>query len=294
MAYFDTLGSGELTARITTDISQIEDGITGSLAMFLTAAATFVSAFVIAYVAYWKLALALSTALIVMFFTGGAGIAYPVKWHKEARGFTGRGATVIEEAISSIRHVTAFGLQEILVQRYDSLLQKGQKPALKGGFGIAIAVSVLQAVPYLTYGLAFWLGSILLVRGEMTVADLTTATLAIVIGSWTIGRVSPSAKAFLGSITSASIILESIMRQSPEDPFSEEGERLKNANLDIAFRDVQLVYPSRREVTVLEDLNLVIPAFKTTALVGESGCGKSSIIGLIERFYMPTRGNISK
>lgn len=294
MAFFDTLGTGELTSRITSDISLIQEGITGSLAMFLTAAATFISAFVVAFVAYWKLALALSSTLIVMFVTGGVGVAYPVRWTKQSRALSGRGATVVEEAISSIRHVTAFGLQESLVQRYDRYLQQAQRPALKGGIGTALAVSVLQAVPYLTYGLAFWFGSILLVRGEMSVADVTTATLAIVIGAWTVGRVSPSAKAFLSSISSASVILESISRKSSEDPFSEAGERLENGHLDITFHDVQLIYPSRREVTVLDDFNLVVPAFKTIALVGESGCGKSSIIGLLERFYKPTRGTICK
>ncbi|ORY16984.1 P-loop containing nucleoside triphosphate hydrolase protein [Clohesyomyces aquaticus] len=292
MAFFDTLGSGELTSRITSDISLIQEGITGSLAMFLTAAATFVSAFVIAYVAYWKLALALSSTLVVMFFTGGMGIAYPVKWTKESRAMSGRGATIVEEAIGSIRHVTAFGIQDNLVRRYDEYLQKAEKPALKGGIGVALAVSVMQAVPYLTYGLSFWFGSILIVRGETNTASVTTATLAIVIGAWTIGRVTPSAKAFLSSISSASVILESISRKSTEDPFSEDGLRLTNGNQDITFQNVQLIYPSRPEVTVLDDLNLVVPAAKTTAIVGASGCGKSSIIGLLERFYKPTRGSI--
>jgi ATP-binding cassette subfamily B (MDR/TAP) protein 1 len=126
----------------------------------------------------------------------------------------------------------------------------------------------------------------------MSVSGVVTSALAIVIGAWAVGRVAPNAKAFISSIASAATILESISRKSPQDPFSEGGERLENGSQDMTFRNVQLIYPSRREVAVLRELNVVFPASKTTAIVGASGCGKSSIIGLIERFYSPTGGEI--
>ena len=294
MAFFDTLGAGELTTHITSDITLIQEGITGNLSVSLTASATFISAFVITFVEYWKLALILTSTVIMLTVTGTIGVALPVKWTKESLACYGSGASVAEEAIGSIRHVTAFGIQESMIQRYDNYLKRAERPGFKAGVITAIMIGAVNAVPYLSYGLSFWEGSRLLVNGEMSVSGVTTSTLAIVLGAWAVGRVAPNTKAFVSSIASAAGILESIARKSPQDPFSEEGKRLEKSNYDITFRNIQLIYPSRRKVTVLKDLNLVIPDSKTTAIVGASGCGKSSIIGLIERFYQPTKGEICR
>lgn len=294
MAFFDTLGSGQLTTRITSDITLIQEAITGNLSVSLTAAATFISAYIIAFVEYWKLALILTSTVIVLTVTGTVGVALPVKWTTQSLAYYSSGATVAEEAISSIRHVTAFGIQEKLVNKYDSFLVQGERPGLKASVIISLMVGMVNAVPYLSYALSFWEGSRLLLDGEISVSGVTTSTLAIVIGAWAVGRVAPNAKAFVSSIASANAVLEAISRISTQDPFSEDGEQLDDASLDLRFQGVQLVYPSRRDVTVLRDLDLVVPAFKTTAIVGASGCGKSSIIGLIERFYTATAGKISE
>jgi ATP-binding cassette, subfamily B (MDR/TAP), member 1 len=294
IAFFDTLGAGELTTRITTDITLIQEGITGNLSVSLTAAATFVSALIITFVVYWKLALVLCSTVVVLTIFGTIGIVLPVKWTKESLACYSSGASIAEEAISSIRHVTAFGIQESMIQRYMKYLKRAERPGLKAGAITTLMISASNAVPYLSYGLSFWEGSRLLVNGEISVSGVTTSTLAVVIGAWAVERVAPNAKAFVHSIASATGVLESIARRSPQDPFSEEGERPESGNSDITFRNVQLIYPSRREVTVLKDLSLVVPASMTTAIVGASGCGKSSIIGLIERFYAPTKGEIRK
>lgn len=78
-----------------------------------------------------------------------------------------------------------------------------------------------------------------------------------------------------------------IDRESPLDPTSDKGEKIEDLKGDIEFKNVSHIYPSRPEVQVLTDFNLVIPAGKITALVGASGSGKSTIVGLIERYTAP-------
>jgi ATP-binding cassette subfamily B (MDR/TAP) protein 1 len=207
MAFFDTLGAGELTTRITSDITLIQEGITGNLSVSLTAAATFISSFVITFVEYWKFALILSSTVIVLTVTGTVGIALPVKWTKESLTYYSSGASVAEEAIGSIRHVTAFGIQGRMTRRYDEYLKRAERPGFKAGVITAITIGAVNAIPYLSYGLSFWEGSRLLVGGELSVSDITTSTLAIVIGAWAVGRVAPNAKAFVSSIASATAIL---------------------------------------------------------------------------------------
>jgi ATP-binding cassette subfamily B (MDR/TAP) protein 1 len=292
IAFFDNLSAGEITTRITSDITLIQEGITGNLSVSLTATATFISAFVIAFVEYWKLAFILSSTVALFALAGTLGIQLPTRWTKRSLASYSSGASVAEEAISSIRHVTAFGIQEEMIQRYDNYLKQAERPGVKANVATALMISIVSAIPYLSYGLSFWEGSRMLVKGEISISGVTTSTLAIVIGAWSVGRITPNAKAFASCIASAGSILESISRVSPQDPLSKQGKIMKDGCLDITFQDVELIYPSRREVTVLKNLNLVIPPLKTTAIVGASGCGKSSIIGLIERFYTPTKGAV--
>jgi ATP-binding cassette subfamily B (MDR/TAP) protein 1 len=86
--------------------------------------------------------------------------------------------------------------------------------------------------------------------------------------------------------SAASELFRIIDRRSLIDPLSEDviGE--------IEIRDIEFSYPSRPRTKVLHGLTLSVPANKTTALVGASGCGKSTIMGLLEYWYQPSAGNI--
>lgn len=83
-----------------------------------------------------------------------------------------------------------------------------------------------------------------------------------------------------------------IDRPSPLDPTNDEGVVPDSVSGSIRLENIKHIYPSRPEVVVMRDVSLNIPAGKTTALVGASGSGKSTIIGLVERFYDPVGGHI--
>ena len=292
MTFFDILGSGEVTNQITSNINLIHEGITSKLSLSLTAAATFITAFVIAFIEYWKLALILSSVVVAMAATGTTGAKFAIRYTKQSLTIYGTGAAVAEETISSIRHVVAFGIQEKLAQRYTGYVLATEKYGVKAGAVIALMIGVMHGIPYLSYGLSFWQGSRFVTSGDMSAAGVVTTTLAIVIGAFAIGKVTPNAQSFASSLASATSILEAISRQSTEDPLSNSGSELEDVKGEIVFRNIKLVYPSRQNVVVLKDLSLEFPAGKTTAIVGASGCGKSSIFGLIERFYEPVGGQI--
>jgi ATP-binding cassette subfamily B (MDR/TAP) protein 1 len=199
-----------------------------------------------------------------------------------------------EEAIVSARHVSAFGIQDLLTKRYFTCLTSGAKSDIKGRNAVAAMIAWSNAMPCLVYALSFWAGSQFLVKGEMSVADVATTTLVVTIGAYAIARVAPSAQALTSSIASAATVLKAIARHSPQDPFGPDGDQPIGVTGDIELRSVSLVYPSRDEVSVLDKVSFTCPALKTTAIIGESGSGKSSIVGLLERFYEPTQGQMCK
>ncbi|KAL9612736.1 MAG: hypothetical protein Q9167_002675 [Letrouitia subvulpina] len=292
IAFFDKLGAGEITTRITADTNLVQDGMSEKIGLTLTAIATFFTAFVIGFIKYWKLTLILSSTVFAIVAVMGGGSSFIVKYNKQSLESYALGGTIAEEVISSIRNATAFSTQDKLARQYDRHLIEAQKWGLKLKTVLAIMIGGMMTVIYLNYGLSFWQGSRYLVAGKMTLSDVLTIMLAIMIGAFSLGNVAPNAQAFTTSVAAAGKIFNTIDRISPLDPKSDKGLTLKHVQGTVELKHVKHIYPSRAEVVVMEDVNLIAPAGKTTALVGASGSGKSTIIGLVERFYDPVGGQI--
>ena len=292
MAFFDKLGAGEITTRITADTNLVQDGISEKIALTLTAMATFVTAFVIAFIKYWKLTLILSSTVFTIVVIMGGGSTFIIKYNKQSLESYALGGTVAEEVISSIRNATAFSTQDKLARQYDAHLTEAEKWGLKLKVALAIMISGMMGVIYLNYGLSFWMGSRFIVDGQMTLSEVLTILLAIMIGAFSLGNVAPNAQAFTTSVAAAGKIFNTIDRTSPLNPMDDEGEKLEHVEGTVELKNVKMIYPSRAEVVVMQDVNLKVPAGKTTALVGASGSGKSTIVGLVERFYDPVGGQV--
>ncbi|KAA6412244.1 MAG: P-loop containing nucleoside triphosphate hydrolase [Lasallia pustulata] len=292
IAFFDKLGAGEVTTRITADTNLVQDGISEKIGLTLTAVATFITAFVIGFVKSWKLTLILSSIILAIVSLMGGGSTFVIKYKQKSLEAYGLGGSVAEEVISSIRNAVAFGTQDKLAKQYDAYLTEAEKWGFKLKAALGVMIGGMMLIMYLNYGLSFWQGSRFLVKGEVSLSDILTIVLAVMIGAFSIGNVAPNAQAFTTSVAAAGKIFNTIDRKSPLDPASEAGEKLEHVEGTVELKNVKHIYPSRAEVVVMEDVNLVVPAGKTTALVGASGSGKSTIVGLVERFYDPVGGHV--
>ena len=292
IAFFDKLGAGEITTRITADTNLVQDGISEKIALTLTAMSTFVTAFVIAFIKYWKLTLILSSTVFAIVFVMGAGSTFIIRYNKQSLESYALGGTVAEEVISSIRNATAFNTQDKLARQYDTHLKEAEKWGLKLKISLAVMISAMMGIIYFNYGLSFWMGSRFIVDGQMTLSEVLTIMLAIMIGAFSLGNVAPNAQAFTTSVAAAGKIFSTIDRSSPLNPMNGEGEKLEHVEGTVELKNIKMIYPSRAEVVVMQDVNLKVPAGKTTALVGASGSGKSTIVGLVERFYDPVGGEV--
>lgn len=294
VAFFDTLGAGEITTRITSDTNLIQDAVSGKVALTLSSCATFATAFIISFVRSWRLALILMSSIVTIVGTMSLGASFMVKYPKMSLSAYAQGATVAEEAISSVRHVTAFGIQDRLARRYSQHLIKAESAGLRSRLALAVMIAVMNCVIFWTYGLAFWQGSRFLVKGDISLGALVTILVATLNGAFTLGNIAPHAQAFVTGIAAAGKISATISRKSPVDPTLSGGKKLAEVAGTIEFKNVRHVYPSRPDVLNLNGINLSFPSGKTTGIVGASGCGKSTIASLIERFYDPISGEICK
>lgn len=293
IAFFDSIGSGEITSRITADTNLIQDGISEKVALALTGLSTFVTAFIIAFIKYWKLALTCSATLLALLLIMGAGSTGMFIFSRRALDSAGRSGSLAEEILDAIRTVVAFDAQETLAKKYESLLKESESPGKKAQISFSLMVGGLFCVMYLNYGLGFWMGSRFLVDSDdVQVGDVLTILMAIILGSYNLGNVAPNGQALSNAVAAASKLYTTIDRLSPLDPSSEIGHTFSKIQGSIFLHRVRHAYPSRPEVLVMDNMTLAIPAGQTTAFAGPSGSGKSTIIGLLERFYSPIGGQI--
>ncbi|KAL9055149.1 MAG: hypothetical protein Q9162_003727 [Coniocarpon cinnabarinum] len=294
VGFFDKLGAGEITTRITADMNAVQDGISEKIGLTLTAVATFVTAFIIGYIQYWLLALILSSTVVAITVIMGSGGGSIKKWTQSAIESYALGGTVAEEVLSSIRNAVAFGTQDKLASQYDAYLEAAMYWGKRHKSLLGLMLGGMMCVINLNYGLAFWQGSKFLVSGQggVTLQNILTTLLAIMIGAFSLGNVAPNIQAFHGAIAAGKKVFVTIDRKSPIDPSDPAGKRLAHVEGSLALRNVKHIYPSRPEVVVMEDCSLDIPAGKTTALVGSSGSGKSTIVGLALRLYDPVGGAV--
>lgn len=131
IAFFDELGAGKITTRITADTNLVQEGISEKVGLTLTAVANFVAAFVIGFIRYWKLTLILCSTVVAIVVTLGAVGSFVAKLSKTYFGHFAEGGPVTEEVISSIRNAAAFNTQEKLTRRYDGYLVEAEKSGFK-------------------------------------------------------------------------------------------------------------------------------------------------------------------
>jgi len=292
IGFFDKLGAGEVTTRITADTNLIQDGISEKVGLTLAAVATFVTAFIIAFISFWKLALILLSTVVALMLCMGAGSTFIVKYSKQNISAYAEGGSVAEEVISSVRNAVAFGTQARLAKQYDVHLTRAEFFGFKLKTVLGIMIACMMTILYLNYALAFWMGSRFLVAGEVQLSKVLIVMMAVMLGAFNLGNVAPNMQAFTTALGAAAKIYSTIDRNSPIDPSSDEGTKLENVQGTIRLENIKHIYPSRPEVVVMEDVTLDIPAGKVTALVGASGSGKSTIVGLVERFYSPIEGTV--
>lgn len=128
---------------------------------------------------------------------------------------------------------------------------------------------------------------------DIPIGDVFTVILAVIVAATAMTTIAPQILALTKASSSADELFKTIDRRSEIDPLSEDGKIPAVCKGVIKINDISFAYPARPDITVLENLTISAPAGKTTALVGASGSGKSTIVGLIERWYDQASGTIS-
>ena len=204
---------------------------------------------------------------------------------------------VAEEVFSSIRTVVAFNGQQKEIDRFQKNLAFARKAGIKRGLVTGVGSGLMLGISFASYALVFWYGVNLILEScgkesGYTTSDLLIVFFNVLIGSMQVGKASPYMEAFNVARGAAASIFNIIDRVPTIDSSSEEGKKPNRVQGNISFSNLRFNYPSRPDVDILRGLSFDVPAGQTVALVGTSGCGKSTCIQLLQRFYDPMDGRV--
>uniref|UniRef100_A0A8C1JGQ9 ABC-type xenobiotic transporter n=1 Tax=Cyprinus carpio TaxID=7962 RepID=A0A8C1JGQ9_CYPCA len=293
IGWFDVNETGQLNTRLTDDVYKINEGIGDKLGMLLQNLTTFITGIIIGFAHGWKL------TLVILAVSPLLGISAAII-AKVMTSFTSREQTayakagaVAEEVLSSIRTVFAFGGQKKEILRYHKNLEDAKNVGIRKAVTVNIAMGFTFFMIYMSYALAFWYGSTLILAGEYNIGILLTVFFSVLIGAFGIGQTSPNIQSFSSARGAAHKVFHIIDHEPKINSFSEEGYKLDVVKGNIEFKNIHFTYPSRQDVKVLNGLNLKVMSGQTIALVGSSGCGKSTTIQLLQRFYDPQEGTVT-
>jgi ATP-binding cassette subfamily B (MDR/TAP) protein 1 len=293
IAYFDSADVGSVTTQATTNGNNVNNGISEKLALTLQGMSTFVTAFIVAFAVQWKLTLITISIVPIIIVVIAICVIFDTKTETAILSIYSKAGLLAEEVFSTIRTVHSFWLHPLLSRKYDSLLDDAMKVGLTKSPNHAVLFSTEFFCIYSGYGLAFWQGIRMYTSGEITQSgQVFTVIMTIIVAASAMTTIAPQILNITKASSAAEEMFRTIDRTSEIDPLSDSGKSPDACIGHIEIQDVHFAYPARPDIPVLKGLTLSIPANKTTALVGASGSGKSTVIGLLERWYDPADGTI--
>ena len=291
--FFANRRVGELNSRLSSDLSQIQDTMTTTLAEMLRQ--TISLCFGVALLIWVSPKLALMNLCILPLIIIVAIIfgRFIRNLSREAQDKLAESNSVVQETLLGISNVKAFVNEFFESKRYAEKLNQSVALAVKGATYRGIFASFIIFAIFGAVIIVIWYGASLVSIHEISVGDLTTYILYSMFVAGSMGSFPELYATLQRSLGASERVLEILNEPKEDIQVSEEDKEIKvELHGDIQFDHVTFAYPTRPDLTILKDLSFHVSAGKKLAIVGPSGTGKSTIASLILQFYQPSSGTL--
>jgi len=294
MQFFSERRVGELSSRISSDLSQIQDAVTSLLAEIIRGVLTLVIGIGLILFLSVKLTVIMLSVVPVVVLLAVVFGKYIRKQSRKAQDQLADSNTIVQETLGGISTVKSFANEWFERDRYKLSLQKLVILSVGNGKVRGLFISFMLFCLFGTIILVVWYGVGLMKAGMLSFGDLTAF---VVYTSFVGGSMAGFADLYgnLQKTLGATQRVRELLQEPTEvNTIDKPNKQIYNIlNGSIAFNNVGFNYPSRPDVPVLKSINFSIDAGKQVAFVGTSGAGKSTIASLILGFYKPIEGFIS-
>uniref|UniRef100_A0A6I8NAV5 Bile salt export pump n=1 Tax=Ornithorhynchus anatinus TaxID=9258 RepID=A0A6I8NAV5_ORNAN len=284
--------NGAVTPLYALLFSQILGATGAQLGMIISSISNIGVSLIIAFCFSWKLSLvvlcfmpflALSGAIQAKLLTG-----FAIE-DKKALEISGQ---ITNEAISNIRTVAGMGKEIQFIEKYEKELEKPFRTALRKANIYGLCFGFSQCIVFIANSASYKYGGYLVLNEELHFSYVFRVISSVVTSGTALGKASSYTPNYAKAKISAARFFELMDRHPRISTYGNEGEKWDNFKGKVDFVNCTFTYPSRPDVQVLNGLTVSVESGQTLAFVGSSGCGKSTSIQLLERFYDPDQGKV--
>ncbi|WP_343307499.1 ABC transporter transmembrane domain-containing protein [Chitinophaga niabensis] len=292
MKFFAERRVGELNSRISSDISQLQDMFTTTLAEFLRQVLMIIGGIILLALTSGKLTLFMLAILPVICVLAVFFGKFIRRFSKQVQAQVAESNTIVEETLQGIFNVKAFANEYFEIGRYRTKTNEAARTGIKAGVYQGAFVSFIILGLFGAMVAVIWKGAVMMSAGELEVGELFSF---ILYSGFIGGSISGLAEIYtrIQKAIGASENLLEIHDEPTEDIHLLTAEqKFPGISGDIRFESVSFSYPSRKDIPVLQDVSFHAQPGWQVALVGPSGAGKSTVVSLLLRFYDPANGAI--
>ncbi|NRD49379.1 ATP-binding cassette domain-containing protein [Corallococcus exiguus] len=290
VAFFDTHRTGELTSRLASDTTVLQNTVSANISMGLRNAVQALGGIVLLFYTSPSLTF-LMLAIVPVVAVGGMVYGRRVRGlSRNVQDALAKASEVAEESLSGMRTVRSFAAEPSEVARYGNSVRNAYEVARNRARQSAAFMGGASSAGYIAAVVVFWYGGRLVVDGELSVGALTSFLIYTMLVAVSLGSLADLWADFMRASGAAERVFE-LMDRAPAIP-ANEGERPATVEGRVELRGVHFAYPTRPDVPVLQGIDLTVNAGEVVAVVGSSGAGKSTLAALLSRFYDPLQGEL--
>lgn len=289
LGFFSDERKGDIIARMSSDVTAVENSITSSIDSLIKHPITIMVYFFVMFYVSWQLTLFVIVVAPLMIWSIGTVTHSLKRRSKDAQTLWGDLLSSLEETLGGLRIIKAFVAEHKMQKRFGDLNEEYRNTVNGMAIRQNAAHPVSEFMGTAMIIIVLWFGGWVILSGSNAI-DASIFIFYMVILYSVIAPIKEFAKVWaqipvgLASMDRIDFILKT------DNPIIDGTDTVDSMQQGVEFRDVTFSYNGEREV--LKNVNLVIPKGKTIALVGQSGSGKSTLVDLIPRFHDVTSGQI--
>ena len=289
LKYIDGHAHGDIVSRIIADVDQFSDGLLMGFTQLFTGVVTIIGTLL------FMLSINVTTTIVVViltpvsFFIANFIAKSTFSMSKLQSQTRGEQTSLIDEMIGNEKVVKAFGQEEKVIERFDEINDRLEKASVKAIFFSSLTNPCTRFVNSLVYAGVGILGAYLAIKGRITVGQLSSFLSYANQYTKPFNEISGVITELQTALACAGRVFEFI-EEEPQIPDSENAVRLSEPKGQITLEHVFFSYTDEQKL--ITDFNLTVQPGQRVAIVGPTGCGKTTIINLLMRFYDVKQGSI--
>lgn len=295
LIYLDAHPYGDIVSRNIADVDQFADGLLMGFTQFFTGVLTIISVLVMMFVLNWIIALAVFVLTPLSLFIAKFISTRTYRLFRTNSQIRGEQTAFIDEMVGNLKVVQAFSHEGENSEKFDEINERLSKASLDATFFSSLPNPTTRFVNSLVYAAVALAGALTIIYPSVlpvafNVGKLTTLLSYANQYTKPFNEITGVITELQNAIACAGRIYE-LIDEPAQIPDKEDAVELTEAKGEVDFKDVCFSYSEERKL--IENLNIAVKAGQRIAIVGPTGCGKTTLINLLMRFYDVDGGSIS-